>query len=152
MRRAPPATPRMRPEVRPRKLTRRSASPRGNVFKMMASVSRAGIRCRRADAASNACKLSEPHAHAELFYLSYAVARRNYFRRKTGCAVKILWCVILLSRHAGYRERRALFTCGSVPLTLCSAWLQREVECFSFTVARALLSTAPGDLLATIFC
>src|ERR1700752_4528488 len=33
----------MRPEVRPRKLTRRSASPSGKVFKMMASVSRAGI-------------------------------------------------------------------------------------------------------------
>src|SRR5882757_2808563 len=54
MRLAPPATPRMRPDVRPTKLTRRSASPRGYVFKMMASVSRAGIRCRRADATSNA--------------------------------------------------------------------------------------------------
>src|SRR6202007_3453809 len=49
MRLAPPATPRMRPEVRPRKLTRRSASPSGKVFRMMASVSRAGMRCRRAD-------------------------------------------------------------------------------------------------------
>jgi hypothetical protein len=29
--------------VRPRKLTRRSASPSGKVFKIMASVSRAGI-------------------------------------------------------------------------------------------------------------
>src|SRR5580704_5584423 len=47
MRRAPAATPRMRPEVRPRKLTRRSASPSAKVFKMMASVSRAGMKCRR---------------------------------------------------------------------------------------------------------
>src|SRR5579863_5940043 len=47
MRRAPAATPRMRPELRPRKLTRRSASPSGKVFKMMASVSRAGMKCRR---------------------------------------------------------------------------------------------------------
>src|SRR5215469_3883548 len=39
----------MRPELRPRKLTRRSASPSGKVFRMMASVSRAGMRCRRAD-------------------------------------------------------------------------------------------------------
>jgi len=39
----------MRPEVRPTKLTRRSASPSGKVFRMMASVSRAGMRCRRAD-------------------------------------------------------------------------------------------------------
>src|SRR5579862_4144169 len=47
MRRAPAATPRMRPELRPRKLTRRSASPSAKVFKMMASVSRAGMKCRR---------------------------------------------------------------------------------------------------------
>src|SRR5215468_11232007 len=47
MRRAPAATPRIRPELRPRKLTRRSASPSGKVFKMMASVSRAGMKCRR---------------------------------------------------------------------------------------------------------
>src|SRR5215472_4137776 len=47
MRRAPAATPRMRPELRPKKLTRRSASPSGKVFKMMASVSRAGMKCRR---------------------------------------------------------------------------------------------------------
>src|SRR5882724_486884 len=53
MRRAPAATPRTRPDARPRKLTRRSASPSGNVFRMMASVSRAGMSCRRADAASN---------------------------------------------------------------------------------------------------
>src|SRR6266849_5091739 len=52
-RRAPAATPRIRPEERPRKLTRRSASPSGNVFRMMASVSRAGMSCRRADLASN---------------------------------------------------------------------------------------------------
>src|SRR5271163_2648619 len=48
-RRAPEATPRTRPEVRPKKLTRRSASPRGKVFRMMASVSRAGMSGRRAD-------------------------------------------------------------------------------------------------------
>src|SRR5258708_7015220 len=47
MRRAPAATPRMRPEVRPRKLTRRSASPSAKVLRMMASVSRAGMKCRR---------------------------------------------------------------------------------------------------------
>src|SRR6266404_4651550 len=52
-RRAPAATPRTRPEDRPRKLTRRSASPSGNVFRMMASVFRAGMSCRRADLASN---------------------------------------------------------------------------------------------------
>src|ERR1700675_741882 len=46
MRRAPAATPRMRPEVRPRKLTRRSASPSAKVLRMMASVSRAGMKCR----------------------------------------------------------------------------------------------------------
>src|SRR5579859_3292360 len=37
----------MRPEVRPRKLTRRSASPSAKVFKIRASVSRAGMKCRR---------------------------------------------------------------------------------------------------------
>src|SRR5439155_2732512 len=47
----PAATPRTRPDERPRKLTRRSASPRGNVFRMMASVSLAGMSSRRADAA-----------------------------------------------------------------------------------------------------
>src|SRR5258708_37207810 len=47
MRRAPAATPRMRPEVRPRKLTRRSASPSAKVFRMMASVSRAGMKFGR---------------------------------------------------------------------------------------------------------
>src|SRR5258707_15881991 len=47
MRRARAATPRMRPDVRPRKLTRRSASPSAKVFKMMASVSRAGMKCQR---------------------------------------------------------------------------------------------------------
>src|SRR5258705_7491520 len=47
MRRAPAATPRMRPEVRPRKLTRRSASPSAKVLRIMASVSRAGMKCRR---------------------------------------------------------------------------------------------------------
>src|SRR5208282_3288366 len=35
---------------RPKKLTRRSASPSEKVFKMMASVSLAGMSCRRADA------------------------------------------------------------------------------------------------------
>src|SRR5271156_3995307 len=53
MRRAPEATPRMRPELRPKKLTRRSASPSEKVFKMMASVSLAGMSCRRADAFTN---------------------------------------------------------------------------------------------------
>src|SRR5690348_829322 len=40
----------MRPELLPKKLTRRSASPSEKVFKMMASVSLAGMSCRRADA------------------------------------------------------------------------------------------------------
>jgi hypothetical protein len=48
--RAPEATPRIRPDVRPKKLTRRSASPSEKVFKMIASVSLAGMSCRRADA------------------------------------------------------------------------------------------------------
>src|SRR3984893_19376096 len=74
----------MRPDDRPRKLTRRSASPRGKVFRMMASVSRAGIRCRRADAASNTmATLSESHAHAELIYLSYDGPPRNDSVEKT---------------------------------------------------------------------
>src|SRR6184192_4431597 len=77
-RRAPAATPRSRPEVRPRKLTTRSASPSGNVFRMMASVSRAGMGSRRADAAPDNCETpSESHAHAELNYLPHASARRN---------------------------------------------------------------------------
>src|SRR5690349_16750728 len=41
----------MRPELRPKKLTRRSASPSEKVFRMIASVSLAGMECRRADAA-----------------------------------------------------------------------------------------------------
>src|SRR4029077_715844 len=61
-RRAPAATPRIRPEERPKKLTRRSASPRGNVFRMMASVSRAGMSSRRADAAPDALQHSVRNA------------------------------------------------------------------------------------------
>src|SRR5437899_9523322 len=38
----------MRPDVRPRKLTRRSASPSAKVLRMMASVSRAGMKFWRA--------------------------------------------------------------------------------------------------------
>src|SRR5467141_1338157 len=64
MRRAPAATPRTRPDARPRKLTRRSASPSGNVFRMMASVSRAGMSCRRADAASNELRHTARNARA----------------------------------------------------------------------------------------
>src|SRR5260370_39233682 len=37
----------MRPDVRPRKLTRRSASPSAKVLRMMASVSRAGMKFKR---------------------------------------------------------------------------------------------------------
>src|SRR5512136_3113977 len=59
MRRAPAATPRMRPEVRPRKLTRRSASPSAKVFKMMASVSRAGMKCQHDRLERRVRKVSE---------------------------------------------------------------------------------------------
>src|SRR5271170_4384136 len=71
MRRAPAATPRIRPEVRPKKLTRRSASPSEKVFKMMASVSLAGMSCRRADAAPNAM---HNYVHS---YVRFAVTRRT---------------------------------------------------------------------------
>src|SRR5207249_10329819 len=77
-RRAPPATPRMRPEVRPKKLTRRSASPSGNVFRMMASVSRAGMNCRRADSGSPFTRQSALRTRkCELEFLSQARALRN---------------------------------------------------------------------------
>src|SRR5215469_14166027 len=72
MRRAPAATPRSRPEARPKKLTRRSASPSGNVFRMMASVSRAGMTCRRADGAS----LSARHnIHREQKRIKFFITR-----------------------------------------------------------------------------
>src|SRR5208282_974358 len=71
IRRAPEATPRMRPDVRPKKLTRRSASPSEKVFKIMASVSLAGMICRRADAAPDTLRSDmqrhpDSQAHAEL--------------------------------------------------------------------------------------
>src|SRR5205823_10108157 len=75
-RRAPAATPRSRPEVRPRKLTTRSASPSGNVFRMMASVSRAGMGSRRADAAPDKCDTSEARTRGPLD-LPHALRRRN---------------------------------------------------------------------------
>src|SRR6266853_1375102 len=66
MRRAPEATPRTRPDERPKKLTRRSASPKGKVFRMMASVSRAGMSSRRADAAPDKIAILHPkHAHTQ---------------------------------------------------------------------------------------
>src|SRR5947208_13040620 len=51
-------------DERPRKLTRRSASPRGNVFRMMASVSRAGMSSRRADAAPDQLPFSARNTRA----------------------------------------------------------------------------------------
>src|SRR4029077_3359747 len=79
MRRAPEAAPRIRPELRPRKLTRRSASPNGKVLRMMASVSLAGMSesARRRCAERVAKTLSETHAHAELLFLPYANRPRN---------------------------------------------------------------------------
>src|SRR5882724_6383356 len=79
MRRAPEAAPRIRPELRPRKLTRRSASPSGKVFRMIASVSLAGMceSARRRYAERFAKTLSETHAHAELLFLPYANRPRN---------------------------------------------------------------------------
>src|SRR5215471_10964522 len=68
----------MRPDVRPKKLTRRSASPSGNVFRMMASVSRAGMNCRRADSDSlfprGTAKIAR---ECELEFLSHARLTRN---------------------------------------------------------------------------
>src|SRR3974390_3354068 len=87
IRRAPAATPRMRPEVRPRKRTGRSASPSGKVFRMMASVSRAGIRSRRADSrAQGEPQPRKMRSKAELKYLPQQRKQRNdsggFFLRK----------------------------------------------------------------------
>src|SRR5271169_462522 len=71
----------MRPELRPRKLTRRSASPRGKVFRMMASVSRAGMRYVGTPTASRGGNETDAprktSARAELNYLPYAMSVRN---------------------------------------------------------------------------
>src|SRR5271157_6552890 len=80
----------MRPDERPRKLTRRSASPSGKVFRMMASVSRAGIGCRRADHELRHRRCLRPlRAHAGLTYLPYTAKHRNDLRtyrvEKQGC-------------------------------------------------------------------
>jgi sulfofructose kinase len=77
-RRAPLATPRKRPEVRPRKLTRRSASPSGKVLRMMASVSRAGMTGRRADSAHRCCAARRAAARkSELCFIPHAKPTRN---------------------------------------------------------------------------
>jgi hypothetical protein len=60
----------MRPDERPKKLTRRSASPKGKVFKMMASVSLAGILCRRADCASLPAYKQEAERKREIKFLT----------------------------------------------------------------------------------
>src|SRR5208337_2178303 len=71
----------MRPDERPRKLTRRSASPSGKVFRMMASVSRAGIGCRRAHHELRHRHYLRPlRAHAGLTYLPYTAKHRNDLR------------------------------------------------------------------------
>src|SRR3989442_10974445 len=87
MRRAPAATPRTRPEERPKKLTRRSASPRGNVFRMMASVSRAGMSSRRADAAPDTLQHSVRNARTRRAIVNtigalIAQCSRERFREK----------------------------------------------------------------------
>src|SRR2546430_8836051 len=79
---APGATPRTRPEERPRKLTRRSASPRGNVFRMMASVSRAGMSSRRADAAPDTLEHCVRRAHTQSYCNYHTRTHRAMFRCK----------------------------------------------------------------------
>src|SRR5271170_5567635 len=89
MRRAPAATPRMRPEVRPKKLTRRSASPNGKVFRMMASVSRAGMQCGRASGGKrDGCFPRIRRTPEELHFLSQARGHRNVQEKKVGCSLK----------------------------------------------------------------
>src|SRR5580704_4132554 len=85
MRRAPAATPRMRPEVRPKKLTRRSASPNGKVFRMMASVSRAGMQCGRAGGRKRDGSFPRiRRTPGELHFLSQARGHRNVQQKKVG--------------------------------------------------------------------
>src|SRR5277367_5626381 len=89
MRRAPAATPRMRPEVRPKKLTRRSASPNGKVFRMMASVSRAGMQCGRASGRkTDGCFPRIRRTPEELHFLSQARGHRNVQAKKVGIGSK----------------------------------------------------------------
>src|SRR5277367_3417364 len=89
MRRAPAATPRMRPEVRPKKLTRRSASPNGKVFRMMASVSRAGMQCGRASGRKrDGCFPRIRRTPGELHFLSQARGHRNVQEKKVGIGLK----------------------------------------------------------------
>src|SRR5208282_2330134 len=76
----------MRPEVRPRKLTRRSASPSGKVLRIMASVSRAGMRnvgapTLRSEAGRNATTgFHAKRAHVQDF-ISYHTRTRIAMRR-----------------------------------------------------------------------
>src|SRR4029450_4382569 len=68
----------MRPDERPKKLTRRSASPKGKVFKMMASVSLAGTPCRRADCASLSAYKLKAERKRESNFLPHAPLLRNF--------------------------------------------------------------------------
>src|SRR5215467_5924266 len=78
MRRAPAATPRRRPDERPKKLTSRSASPSGNVFKMMASVSRAGIMSARRQRFAHCAALRKPQTQKRTIFLPHASLPRNF--------------------------------------------------------------------------
>src|ERR1700693_5385980 len=131
MRRPPEATPRMRPEERPRKLTRRSSSPSGKVFKMMASVSRAGMRCRRAEVSGRETDGDESHAksraNAEHKYLPHAWRHGNAEAGRSGGKCRhadiLVWAVQWCSEERGERittegteepQRERRFECQEV--------------------------------------
>src|ERR1700676_70157 len=82
MRRAPAATPRILPEARPRKLTSRSASPSGKVFKIMASVSRAGMKFLARRHPHRASYRPELCKHANMYNYHTRNARAMCARRK----------------------------------------------------------------------
>src|SRR5262249_42801422 len=77
MRRAPAATPRRRPDERPKKLTRRSASPSGHVFRMMASVSRAGIMSARRQRVAHCAEPQEAQPQKGRIFLPHACLLRR---------------------------------------------------------------------------
>src|SRR4029450_10675118 len=91
----------MRPDERPKKLTRGSASPKGKVFKMMASVSLAGILCRRADCASLPAYNQKAERKRESNFLPHASLLRNF----PGCFFKSF----LANRRAFVGESAAAF-------------------------------------------
>src|SRR5437667_10175454 len=78
-RRAPAATPRNRPPERARKLTSRSASPRGKVFRMIASVSRGGMgfSARRHARQQERFRACDSLAKREPLFLSHPERTRN---------------------------------------------------------------------------